>query len=766
MNEETVKPNFIIPKKWIKFILMNIKYTLYILLLLMSCAIQAQAFQKEFWVKGTVKDQDSREPIQGATVSVNGTYKIDTDVFGDFRIRARIGDRLEISHFSFETVLYTIKDGQRIDIWVQDREKRRGAESKTYSKRKTSSDIIYQKNLKAAKNNLQKDASISIDYVTRAFESIDENGYGVKNKKGELFEVLGDLYDFWKQPDLAEENYIKSLQNLYDRDIKIKLGTVQLANHAYGQALETFNQLKTSRLNAKQKMLVYEGLGDVYSALGEIEESILNYNKAVKQAVKNNNDEKEILLNSKLAKVLQQKGSVSEAEIVLGNSIKLADKKNRKAAARQRTQAADFYNKNLFYQKEIELRKEALEDIEEIQSQDIAEEERLVMDSIALKPEEERALTTQVQNYKIASAFAAQSEYDEAIPYLEESIKEAKSKNDLVVQKDATRKLGEVYREKGDLKKASETFENYEAIVDKLYFRKEQEISQANRFSRELAKRANRIATLEKDRELNESRYQLAFAAQELGKQQSLRQRIIIYSLFGLMAFLLLAGYLMYRNNRQQRYANNLLALKSLRSQMNPHFIFNALNSVNTFIAASDERTANRYLTDFSKLMRSVLENSEQDYIPLEKEVELLRLYVQLEHFRFMDKFDYKFEVNESIDLSSFAIPPMLLQPYVENAVWHGLRYKTEKGLLRIAFNTKGKDGILITILDDGIGRKQSKVLKTENQKKQKSQGMSNIKKRIAILNQMYKGKIEIFVSDVFEDGSGTEVKVHLKKIQ
>ena len=152
---------------------------------------------------------------------------------------------------------------------------------------------------------------------------------------------------------------------------------------------------------------------------------------------------------------------------------------------------------------------------------------------------------------------------------------------------------------------------------------------------------------------------------------------------------------------------------------MNPHFIFNALNSVNSFIATNDERTANKYLSDFSQLMRSVLENSEQDFIPLEKEIDLLELYTKLEHFRFKDKFDYSITVDENVKVNEFQIPPMLLQPYIENAVWHGLRYKQEKGKLEINIAQKTKDEITITIIDDGVGREKSKALKTENQQKQ-----------------------------------------------
>tara|TARA_R110002033_G_scaffold123695_3_gene165983 strand:- start:501 stop:995 length:495 start_codon:yes stop_codon:yes gene_type:complete len=163
--------------------------------------------------------------------------------------------------------------------------------------------------------------------------------------------------------------------------------------------------------------------------------------------------------------------------------------------------------------------------------------------------------------------------------------------------------------------------------------------------------------------------------------------------------------------------------------------------------------------------MRAVLENSEEDFIPLKKEIELLNLYTKLEHFRFQDKFDYSIDVDETIDVEEFQIPPMLLQPYIENAVWHGLRYKTEKGHLNIIIKSKSKDEITITISDDGIGRERSKTLKTDHQKKQNSKGMNNIKKRVAILNEMYKDKVDVAIAD-FQDleDAGTKVVVTLKK--
>jgi LytS/YehU family sensor histidine kinase len=225
-----------------------------------------------------------------------------------------------------------------------------------------------------------------------------------------------------------------------------------------------------------------------------------------------------------------------------------------------------------------------------------------------------------------------------------------------------------------------------------------------------------------------------------------------------------LAAYFFYRSNKQQKLANNLLALKSLRSQMNPHFIFNALNSVNNFIAKSDERSANRYLSDFSTLMRSVLENSDEDFIPLSKELELLELYTKLEHSRFSDKFDYQIMVDDHIDIDAFQIPPMLLQPYIENAIWHGLRYREDRGYLKIEIKQKDKQALEISITDNGIGRKKSAEIKTQNQKKQKSKGMGNIKKRIEILNDMYKDKVAVVISDLDSNGTGTKVVFSIRR--
>ncbi len=209
--------------------------------------------------------------------------------------------------------------------------------------------------------------------------------------------------------------------------------------------------------------------------------------------------------------------------------------------------------------------------------------------------------------------------------------------------------------------------------------------------------------------------------------------------------------------------------MKSLRSQMNPHFVFNALNSVNNFISENDERAANRFLSDFSMLMRKVLTNAEADFIPLTEEISLLQHYLKLEHDRFKDAFEYSFVIDDNLNTEQIQIPSMLVQPFVENAIWHGLRYLEQKGNLEINMKYE-QNNLVISIKDDGIGRTYSQQLKTKNQKNYQSIGIKNIYKRVAIIKQLYKIPVAIDIQDASlanEKGyTGTIVTITYKTTQ
>jgi tetratricopeptide (TPR) repeat protein len=692
-----------------------------------------RAVEPTFVVRGSVRESDTYKPIAKVNIEVNGGAYALTSTDGSFNIRVKRGDELIIRHKDFETVYYTIKDDERITVEV-------------HPVQKSPTNTKYKKNVKvfnsmidSAAIYLKKDAQKSIQFLT---EAISQSNSAIEN--AQAYELLADVYMQWKQYDLAVSNYRISLQNNTTNDAKLKLAKAYENNKNYQESIDTYQALNKKELSNYQLTILFEGLGDTYMAIKSYSVSIENYKKGLEVAQKHLIAPKVTDLNSKIAQVYNASGKTEKAQSYFDNSLNLASKENKKRAIEEKVTVADFQNSNRGYEAEIQLRKEVLKDVEDIER-----------DSIITN---ESPLTSQKQNYKIGNAYFMKGDFANAIPYLEKSIEEADKKEDLIVKKDATKKLSDLYEDAGDYIKALSTYREYTEIVDELYIKKEQEISQAARFSRDIATKQNRITSLETDRQLSQSNYQLT-------SERNKSQQLIIYSLLGGLILLLITAYFMFKYIKQQKFANNLLALKSLRSQMNPHFIFNALNSVNSFIASNDERTANKYLSDFSELMRSVLENSDEDFIPLNKEIELLELYTKLEHFRFKDKFEYTITVDDDVKVDDFQIPPMLLQPYIENAVWHGLRYKSEMGKLDIHVKSKAIDEITITISDDGIGRQRSKNLKTDHQKKQNSKGMGNIKKRVAILNDMYKDKVSVFVDD-FQDSedAGTKVVVTLKK--
>jgi hypothetical protein len=269
------------------------------------------------------------------------------------------------------------------------------------------------------------------------------------------------------------------------------------------------------------------------------------------------------------------------------------------------------------------------------------------------------------------------------------------------------------------------------------------------------------LEVLRKDKEISMNAINHLMEEDKLKEDALSNHRITIGLLLFLLVIGTIGGIYILRVSKQRRIANQQLALRSLRSQMNPHFIFNALNSVNSFISENDERSANKFLSEFSRLMRSVMENSEHDFISLTKELEIVRIYMQLEHFRFKDKFNYTIEVDSNIDEDAFQLPPMLIQPYIENAIWHGLRYKEEIGNLSLSFKLNA-DKLIITLIDDGIGRTKSAEIKTSNQLKNKSTALKNINERITIFNELHHIKIEVSITDVEIDGSGTRVELSI----
>jgi streptogramin lyase len=210
-----------------------------------------------------------------------------------------------------------------------------------------------------------------------------------------------------------------------------------------------------------------------------------------------------------------------------------------------------------------------------------------------------------------------------------------------------------------------------------------------------------------------------------------------------------------------------VLEMQALRAQMNPHFIFNSLNAINKFILQNDKIQASEYLTKFSRLVRMILENSKETSISLESELESLNLYLELESLRFQDRFRYKISVPDELLESEVQVPPLIIQPFAENAIWHGLMHKPETGQLDIEISLE-KDQLCIRITDDGIGRQQSKLLESKSVVLHKSMGQQITLDRIALLGKSDDVKSSIRINDLTGadgKGAGTEVIIEMPLI-
>jgi LytS/YehU family sensor histidine kinase/ligand-binding sensor domain-containing protein len=204
--------------------------------------------------------------------------------------------------------------------------------------------------------------------------------------------------------------------------------------------------------------------------------------------------------------------------------------------------------------------------------------------------------------------------------------------------------------------------------------------------------------------------------------------------------------------------------LEALRSQMNPHFIFNCLNSIKLYTTQNDTVAASNYLTKFSKLIRLALENSKSETIPLSTELEALELYIEMEAMRFKEKLKYSIIINENVDADFIEIPPLLLQPFVENSIWHGLMHKEEGGSIDIHVSIVPQKYILeITIKDDGVGREKAAFLKSKSATSHKSFGTKVTSDRLEIVNQLYKTGASVHTEDVLTKNEVTGTLVTLR---
>jgi len=380
----------------------------------------------------------------------------------------------------------------------------------------------------------------------------------------------------------------------------------------------------------------------------------------------------------------------------------------------------------------------------------------------------------------MASLLTETENYEQALVLQKEVIEQSQKVADISVQTQQLRQLSDIYfknksitegikvlqdayvlaKENGSVKEARATLD---AIIS--FYEKTNQDFQILPFYRDFVFNIENI--ISKDSSLIDAKlFQITEEKlSQLEKEKTLKDELIkrknrnnimlVIFIAALIALLLLIvrGWFSIRKN------NKRIALQSLRREMNPHFIFNSLNSVNQFIANNNEMQANKYLTAYSNLMRNVMENSNKDYVSLATEVEQLKKYLELEKLRFPSAFEYTITIDPVLDTESLKIPNMLIQPNIENAIWHGLRYKESMGELSIEFK---KENIKTTVIieDNGIGITKSREIKTPNQKLHDSRGLKNIEERIKLLNEIYNTEIKFEISEKTGIETGVVVKI------
>ncbi len=312
--------------------------------------------------------------------------------------------------------------------------------------------------------------------------------------------------------------------------------------------------------------------------------------------------------------------------------------------------------------------------------------------------------------------------YDSANFYAQKALKLSEEIVNVEWQADSWEVLQEVYENEDNLALAFSAYKNYIQLRDS-------------------------VSTEEKKAEVTRKDMQFQMEKQDaLAKTEIKRQTFIRNTAVGAgMVLLLLSlfGYVLYKKKRDaqaQRKAAELKTkiaeteLKALRSQMNPHFIFNSLNSISDYLSQNDVEKANDYLIKFSKLTRAILENSEKEMISLADDLELLKLYVEIESLRLKNKLSYHVKIDKEIDPENTLVPPLLLQPFIENSIWHGIAHMAEEGAITVEIK-KDNQKLICTVNDNGVGR--NNILKNNN--KNQSMGINITNSRLEILNEIKK---------------------------
>jgi tetratricopeptide (TPR) repeat protein len=500
----------------------------------------------------------------------------------------------------------------------------------------------------------------------------------------------------------------------------------------------------------------YYALGYTLNSIGVIYKNMKRYDEALKVY------DRALILFDSLNEVLDLAGTVGN----MGNVYSLMG---------QFDKAKEYYNRALQLNREIHSEDgEAyvLENMGNVLSLQGVYDSALFYhrQALALREKFSQIDQTAISLTQVGACYGKLHEYARARHYLDRALQLAQQIRSKTLLRDVYRERFVLFEAQRKYDEAFEAHKQYAAFKDSVL----NEVS-----TRQVHELQAKYEASEKDKQIMALANEKQIQDQEVKRQSTLKKTFIAGSiLMGIVAVLVAYTLRQRLKNQALLASKNVelkeatfrqqlsdLEMKALRSQINPHFLFNCMNSINRMILSGNNENASVYLTKLSKLVRMILENTESGRVSLENELALIESYIQMEELRFKGKIDYQIQVDQSLEKENTFLPSMVLQPFVENAIWHGLMHKErqEHGYIKIGIREK-EDALFCTIEDNGVGRDRSRQLQETNRFKTKSMGMKITEERLRLLNRE---KLEELVrvvdlKDSFDTALGTRVEISI----
>ena len=541
------------------------------------------------------------------------------------------------------------------------------------------------------------------------------------------------------------------------------LGIIYLDKSDYSKALVTFIEgvnESEKHDDTYLKAVLPIGVGNTYLVLSDYENAITYYFKALDIAEKENYIMIQMVALTNISSAYIALKKYDKAKIIVLKSIDFFTENNYQEyiansydlMGKIYTQTKQFDSALVYYQKSLEIYREkngqgivyclySLGDLL-ITTKDYEQAEKYLLEAKQIA-ETHSYYYNLSHTYNTLGRLYLITNEQKGLYYYNKSLQLAQEHNIVDSKLPVYKALYTINKENGDYKISLENYEAYVALNDSIKGEDSKLKVEEIETRYEVDKKDQEITLLQKEQEIAEIKHQ---QEQEKSKQQ----KILILLVSGIL--ILIVGIILLRLKARQKSKIQKLETRSLkvetqmlRSQMNPHFIFNSLNSIQSFISEKDTLDAERYMSKFAKLMRLILDNSRKSFILMENEITTLNHYLELEQLRFDKRFTFQI-TTANIDKEFTKIPPMLVQPYVENAILHGVGGITS-GVISIDYKQVGTK-VICTIDDNGVGRKKSAELKNHKKPTRESLGIKVTEERIALLESDFKTTFSIQIID------------------